>query len=88
VILSRYDIAGHELWAACSLVALVLWFGLWIVNERAPESRELAMGYSRAETATMMVSNLLLTIPLMGALILVLLGAFGLLVSRRPRAAA
>jgi cytochrome bd-type quinol oxidase subunit 2 len=37
VIISRYDIAGHELWLVCSLVALVLFAVMFTVNGRAPE---------------------------------------------------
>jgi hypothetical protein len=40
VIISRYDITGHELWMACSLVALVLFAVMYTVNGRAPEHRE------------------------------------------------
>ena len=32
VIVSRYGIAGHGLWLACSVLALVLYLGMWIVN--------------------------------------------------------
>jgi uncharacterized membrane protein YozB (DUF420 family) len=40
VIISRYDITGHDLWMACSLVALVLFAVMYTVNGRAPEHRE------------------------------------------------
>jgi hypothetical protein len=40
VIFSRYDITGHGLWMACSLVALVLFAVMYTVNGRAPEHRE------------------------------------------------
>jgi hypothetical protein len=39
VIVSRYDSAGHDLWLACSLVALVLFVVMVAVNGRAPETR-------------------------------------------------
>ncbi len=76
VIVSRYDIAGHGLWLPCSLVALVLWLGLWIANERTTEARELFAALSPAQSAASMASFLLLIVPMMGALILVALGPF------------
>ena len=39
VIVSRYDIAGHDLWLACSLLALVLFAVMLTVNGRSPEMR-------------------------------------------------
>jgi hypothetical protein len=39
VIVDRYDIAGHELWLVCSLLALVLFAVTLAVNGRAPETR-------------------------------------------------
>ncbi|MCJ7711020.1 MAG: hypothetical protein MUQ32_09355 [Chloroflexi bacterium] len=74
VIISRYDIAGHELWLVCSLVALVLLFGVWIVNYRTPETREATI--SRAETVREVAANSLLLFPTMTALVLVVLGLF------------
>ena len=76
VIVSRYDISGHGLWAACSLVALVLWLGLWIVTERTPEAQESFLAYSPAQNVGLSAIFLLLIIPMMGALILVVLGPF------------
>jgi cobalamin synthase len=40
VIISRYDIADHELWLVCSLLALVLFAVMVAVNGRAPETRQ------------------------------------------------
>ena len=76
VIVSRYGISGHGLWTLCSLVALALFLGIWMVNERAPESRELGVAYSRAQTVVVAASNLLLTVPMMGALVVVVIGTF------------
>jgi hypothetical protein len=76
VIVSHYDIAGHELWLACSLVALVLWLGLWIAAEQAPESQETFAAMSRARSVVESVVFLLLIVPMVGALILVVLGLF------------
>jgi uncharacterized membrane protein len=76
VIVSRYDITGHGLWLACSLLALVLLLGQWIVNERTTESRELGAAYSRAQTVGVMASYLGLMVPTIAALVLVVLGLF------------
>jgi len=76
VILSRYDLAGHGLWLACSLLALVLLLGQWIVNELATESREIGAAYSRAQTIVLMASYLSLMIPTIAALVVVVLGLF------------
>ena len=76
VIVSRYGITGHGLWMACSLVALVLFLGLWIVNYRTPEMREEKEAASRAEIAPGVAANMLLLVPLVIALALVVLGVF------------
>jgi uncharacterized membrane protein len=76
VIVSRYDLAGHGLWLACSLLALVLLLVIWIVNERTTESRELGAAYSRAQTIGVVASYLGLMIPTIAALVLVVLGLF------------
>lgn len=39
VIISRYDITGHELWLACSLLALAFLVVMIIVFARTPENR-------------------------------------------------
>jgi hypothetical protein len=76
VIVSRYDISGHEVWLVCSLLALVLWFGVWIVNERTPEMRKDVAATPRAVIVREMTANLLLFVPMMIALVLVVLGLF------------
>ena len=76
VIISRYDLAGHGLWLACSLLALVLLLGQWIANERTTESRELGAAWSRAQSIATVASYLGLMIPTIAALILVVLGLF------------
>ncbi len=76
VIISRYNLASHELWLVCSLLGLVLYLGLWIVNERTPESRELGAAYSRAELVGVVASTLAFTVPMIGALVLIVLGLF------------
>jgi len=76
VIVSRYDITGHALWMPCSLLALVLWLGLWSVGERTTEAREAVATYSLAQSMGLTAPFLLLIVPLLGALILVALGPF------------
>jgi hypothetical protein len=76
VIVSTYGVTGHQLWLVCSLLALALLLGQWIVNERTTESRELGAAYSRAQTAGVMASYLGLMIPTIAALVLIVLGLF------------
>ena len=76
VIISRYGITGHELWMASSLVALVIFLGLWIVNYRTPEMREEKETASWTEMAPGVAANMLLIVPLVIALALVVLGVF------------
>jgi hypothetical protein len=76
VIVSRYEITGHALWMPCSLLALVLWLGLWIAGERTTEAREAVAAYSLAQSAGLTACFLLLIVPMIGALILVVLGLF------------
>ena len=74
IMISRYDIAGHELWLVCSLVALVLFVGVLIVNRRSPENREDIAAMSRAIQLREQAANLILFVPMNAALILVVLG--------------
>jgi len=76
VIISRYGITGHELWMASSLVALVIFLGLWIVNYRTPEMHEERAAAARAEIMPGVAANMLLVVPLVIALVLVVLGLF------------
>jgi hypothetical protein len=76
VLVSRYDITGHALWMPCSLLALVLWLGLWALGERTTEAREAFAAYSLAQGVGLTAPFLLLIVPLLGALILVALGPF------------
>jgi hypothetical protein len=71
VTLSRYGLAGHDLWLACSVLALVLVAGVWALNSRTPEMRQEYTASSREEAAiyTLLLVSLLVT-PL-----LVILGA-------------
>ena len=76
VIVSRYDITGHVLWLACSLLALVLFLGMVIVYNRTPEMWEDVAATPRATLVWASVLEALTVIPLVIALILVVLGPF------------
>jgi hypothetical protein len=57
VIVNRYDIAGHELWLACSLLALVLFAVMFAVNGQAPETRaERDAAFAATPPATAMLA--------------------------------
>jgi len=71
VTLSRYGLAGHDLWLACSVLALVLFLGVWAVNSRTPEMRQ---EYSQARLMREGAVNTLLLVSLVATLILVALG--------------
>jgi multisubunit Na+/H+ antiporter MnhC subunit len=72
VTLSRYGLAGHDLWRACSILALFLVLGTFAVNSRTPEMRQEYAASSRREAAI----NALLLVSLVVALSLVALGPF------------
>ena len=79
IIISRYDITGHELWMACSLVALVLFAVMFTMNGRAPEHRADAAAISAAAPRVLLVVGAgstiwLPTASLVLALVLVVLG--------------
>ena len=76
VIVSRYEITGHVLWLVCSLLALVLWLGVYIVNRRTREIWEDAATYTRGQLAGIVISMALLSFPMEAALVLVVLGLF------------
>jgi hypothetical protein len=76
VIISRYDITGHELWVACSLAGLAFWFSLALLFIRAPETREDRATYSRAQLVAVETGNLLFVVPMITALVLIVLGLF------------
>jgi hypothetical protein len=81
VIISRYDIAEHDLWLACSLLALVLLAGMIAVFGRTPENRAdvaaTAATMPRAKIALLAGSTFWLPFVLLVlALALVALGLF------------
>ena len=74
VIVSRYDIAGHELWLVCSLLALAMWVAVMVVNGLSPEYRLEVARASRAQILGEEALGALLYVPMLGALIVVVLG--------------
>ena len=81
VIISRYGIAGHELWLACSLLALVLFAVMLTVNGRSPEMGEDRAAILATTPGAMVVVGAVFTmwLPtafLVLALALVVLGLF------------
>ena len=71
VTLGRYGLAGHDLWLACSALALVLVLGLVAVNSRTPEMRQ---EYAQARLMREGAINALLMVSLLVVLVLVALG--------------
>jgi hypothetical protein len=76
VVISRYGIAGHGMWVACSLLVLALFWGLWLTNRRTPEHRMDMATYPRAVVVEYTLLLALLVVPQNAALILVVLGLF------------
>jgi hypothetical protein len=74
VIVSRYDLADHEIWLVCSLVALATWVALAVVTGRSPEYRQDAATVSRARLIGEEAVGALLYVPMVAALIVVVLG--------------
>jgi hypothetical protein len=71
VTLGRYGLAGHDLWLACSVLALVLVLVGFAVNSRTAEMRQ---EYSQARLMREGAINALLLASLVVTLILVALG--------------
>jgi hypothetical protein len=74
VIVSRYDLAGHEIWLVCSLVALAMWVGITVVTGRSPEYRQDVAATSRARFIGEEAVGALLFVPMLAALVVVVLG--------------
>jgi hypothetical protein len=74
VVVSRYDLTGHAVWLACSLIALALFVGGFILNRRTPEHRADMASYPRSFVlgGTILVASFV--IPVAVALILIVLG--------------
>ncbi len=76
VVLGSYDIGAREVWLVSGLVALAGWVVMAIGNWRTPEARQGVAAMSRAEIVRGSVVLWLLGLPMLGALILVVLGLF------------
>jgi len=76
VIIARYDTTGHGLWLASSLLALVLFLGLWAANYFSSEMQEVRAAAPRGQLVGQSLVYLLVVGLVVGALILVLLGPF------------
>lgn len=81
IFVSRYGVTGHEIWLACSLLALVLLVIMIVVNGRAPENlEEIAATFATTPRSQVVaVAAPTFWLPLAGlvlALVLVALGAF------------
>ncbi len=74
VIVSRYGPAGHEIWLVCSLVALATWVAVLVANGLTSEYRQEVANYSRARILGEEAVGALLYVPMLGALIVVVLG--------------
>jgi hypothetical protein len=74
VVMSRYDVSGHELWVACSLLVLTLFWGVRIATNLTPEHRAVVDPMSGAEAARQLLLMALFEVPWHLALILVVLG--------------
>jgi hypothetical protein len=74
VALGRYGLAGHDLWLACSVLALVLVLVVYVVNARTPEMRQEYAAVSRAHLMREGAVNALLLVGLVVTLTLVALG--------------
>jgi hypothetical protein len=72
VIISRYDITGHEVWLVSSLVFLAVIWGMFVMDLRVPETRAITVATPWARRAV----SMLLFVPMQIALVLVVLGLF------------
>jgi hypothetical protein len=88
VIVSRYGIAGHELWLVCSLLTLVLFAVMFAVNGRAPETRAgraAALAATPRATAMAVVQALpAVWLPTASIALALALVALGLLPDQEP----
>ncbi len=75
VALVRYGFDERTMWAASSLVFLVLIWVVIVLSLRAPENRELMVRQARTRPVTAAVFWLLLEIPIQLPLLLAVIGA-------------
>ncbi|MGD8683808.1 MAG: hypothetical protein PVG27_07660 [Chloroflexota bacterium] len=76
VVLGAYDIAERDVWFVCSLAALAGWVLASVGNDRAPETRQSIAAMSRAQMVRESAIIWLLWFPMVGALVLIVLGLF------------
>ena len=80
ILVNRYDVTGHGLWVACSVVALVLFTLTIVINGRAPENlaeiKATVTTTSPLEIVAVMGSTLWL--PTGGLVLALVLAALGL----------
>jgi hypothetical protein len=75
VTLSRFDLSGHALWLACSLIALVLfWIGNEVVGRVSRELRALKTMYPRRTRWWMELVGMAFWAPMTVALVAIILG--------------
>jgi len=75
VVISRFDVTGHELWLACSLMALALWWiGDEVVVRASPERRAYQAARPLRVRWRVEIGSAFLWMPMNIALILVVLG--------------
>lgn len=72
--LGRYGVIGHDLWAICSFVFLLLIWGVTILSLQRPENRMLLSIRTRSNPAMAVFFWLLLEVPMQVPLILAILG--------------
>ena len=88
VIVNRYDIAAHELWLVCGLLALVLFAVMLAVNGRAPETvagRAAALAATPRARAMMVVQAVpLVWLPMASIVLALALVALGLFPDQEP----
>jgi hypothetical protein len=77
VVISRYGLTGHQLWLPCSLLFLVLFWGMNLVSERMDaERRAIVAGIQRKARMQLELPAAFLWVPMHVVLILVALGLF------------
>ena len=75
VVVSRFDVTGHELWLACSLAALALWWiGDELVRRASPERRAYQVARPLRIRWRVEIGAAFLWMPMNIALILIVLG--------------
>ncbi|MCL4249195.1 MAG: hypothetical protein KJ065_13695 [Anaerolineae bacterium] len=74
--LSRYGVTGHDLWAICSLIFLILIWAVTVMSLRRSENKAIVVTRARANPATAIIFWILLEIPMQVPLVLTVLGLY------------